>query len=135
MSVQIKSLTNGVPQPDGTTPSPNDFFNILEMANTVYDLYTAPQTPTRRDAIVKNIRLYNSHTAAVKVNLYFTRINSMSMLPRRRQLTPLDLSLPAGFTYIDDQEITLEPGDKIQGKADFGKVIQFVISGVERDES
>ena len=30
-------------------------------------------------------------------------------------------------------QITLEPGDMLQAKADVGGVIQYVISGVERD--
>jgi hypothetical protein len=38
-----------------------------------------------------------------------------------------------GFSLIDEGEITLEPGDKIQGKADTANVIQYLISGVERD--
>jgi len=45
----------------------------------------------------------------------------------------VDLSLAPGLLYIDEGELTLEPGDRIQGKADVANVIQYVISGVERD--
>ena|SRR6266496_1449930 len=139
MSVQIKSLTNGVPPRDTSLVAPNDFFNLIQGANIVYDLYTAPNvtTPTvnTKAAIVKSIRVINTHaTATVKMTLYFNRPNASGQ-NRRRLLTPADMSLPPNFVYIDDSEITLEPGDKIQGKTDTAAVVQYLISGVERDAS
>jgi len=134
MSVQIKSLTNDPPVKDTSLAAPNDPFNVIATANEVYSLYTAANEETnKKSTIVKGIRLANTHaTAAVKVTLYFNRANAAG-LNRRRLLSPPDVQLPAGFTYIDDGEITLEPGDKIQAKADTANVIQYVISGVERD--
>ncbi len=139
MSVQIKSLTNGSPIKDTSQAAANDSFNLIPTGNEFYDLYTAPNTSTtRRCAIVKGIRLLNTHaTAVAKVTLYFNRPTAPppNGLNRRRLLAPADISLPAGFAYIDEGEIALEPGDKIQAKADVANVIHYVISGVERDVS
>lgn len=133
MSLQIKSLTVSAPTVDNSLAAQNDSFNTIPTANTVYDLYSAPTDPnTKKAAIVKSIRLANTHTATVKVTLYFMRPNSSGAY-RRRLLTPVDLPLTANYVYIDDSEITLEPGDRIQGKADYGAVIQYLISGVERE--
>ena len=52
---------------------------------------------------------------------------------RRRQITPVDMVLQPGFIYIDDDELTLEPGDRVQAKADTANAIQYVISGLEQD--
>jgi hypothetical protein len=134
MSVQIKSLTNSAPVKDNSLAAPNDSFNIIPTQDEIYDLYTAAnESSDKKAAIVKGVRLINSHaTAAVKVTLYFDRPNTAGQ-NRRRLLSPPDVELPAGFTYIDDGEITLEPGDKIQAKADTANVIQYIISGVERE--
>jgi hypothetical protein len=135
MSVQIKSLSNTAPTADNSLTAPqNDNFNIIPGANITYDLYTAPNdSANERAAIVKSIRLINTSAAStVKVNLYFNRPNSSGQ-NRRRLLITADTALLPGFSLIDESEITLEPGDKIQGKADTANVIQYVISGVERD--
>jgi hypothetical protein len=135
MSVEIKSLTAGAPVKDTSLAAQNDPFNLIASANEVYSLYTAANEATgKKAASVKGIRLVNAHaTATVKVTLYFNRPNPTTGRSRRRLLGPPDVALPAGFTYIDDGEITLEPGDKIQAKVDTANAIQFVISGVERD--
>src|SRR5689334_8775627 len=115
MSLQLKSLTNGTPIKDTGLPAPNSLFNVIPTANDVYDLYTAPKTSTtNRAAIVKGVRLSNTRvgTSSVKVTLYFTRPNATGQ-HQRRLLAPADLLLADGFTYVDDSEITLEPGDKI----------------------
>jgi hypothetical protein len=137
MAIQVKSLTVDPPKLDTALAAQNDPFNVIPVANVVYDLYTAtnnPSTQVFKSAIVKSIRLVNTHTGEVKVTLYFNRPNANGQ-HRRRLLTPQDMSLPANYVYFDDDEITLEPGDKIQGKADVANVIQYLISGVERDVS
>jgi hypothetical protein len=132
MSVEIKSLTIGTPRRDDSQAAKNDSFNLIPMANVVYDLYAAANDATeKKAAIVNSLRLVNTHTAAVVVNLYFNRPNGG--LNRRRLLAPPNISLAPGMCFIDDSEITLEPGDKLQAKADTANVIQYVISGVERD--
>ena len=134
MSVEIKSLTNAAPTADNSLAAPNDNFNIIPTANTVYTLYTAANDDgNKKSAIVNSLRILNtSATVTVKITLYFNRPNA-SGLSRRRQLTPADVPLPPGFAYIEDDEITMEPGDKIQAKADTAGVIQYLLSGVERD--
>lgn len=134
MAVIIKSLTITAPTVDSSTPAQNDFYNTIPTANTIYDLYSAPTTPTTKAAIVKNIRLVNTHTASVKVNLYFMRPNANGQ-NRRRQISSIDMALPPGYLFIENEEITLEAGDRIQGKADVANVIQYVLTGVERDVS
>ncbi len=133
MSVQIKELTNSAPTIDNSNPAVGDSFNIIPTANQVYDLYTAlNDASSKKTTLVKSIRLVNTHTAAVKVNLYFMRLNTTGQ-NRRRLISPVDMSLSPGLMYVDGDELTLEPGDRIQAKADVGGVIHYVISGVERD--
>jgi len=121
-----------------------DLFNIIPATapTNVYDLYIAPrasQTSTiNRAAIVKSIRLVNTAGGNVKVTLYFNRpasfdANGNACGGRRRLLTPADMILAPNSVYIDNDELTLAPGDRIQGKADGLNAIQFLISGVERD--
>jgi hypothetical protein len=122
----------------------SDLYNILPAAHAtdVYDLYIAPKASStstiNRAAIVKSIRLVNTSGASVKVTLYFNHpgsfdANGNASGGRRRFLTPADMVLPANFIYIDNDELTLAPGDRIQGKSDTLNAIQFLISGVERD--
>ncbi|MBI1839302.1 MAG: hypothetical protein HYR88_00420 [Verrucomicrobia bacterium] len=134
MSLSIKELTNTSTSIDNSIAAVVDSFNVIPTANVVYDLYTAPNSsPTSvKAAIVKGIRLANIGATAAKVNLYFMRLNATGQ-NRRRQLSPVDLTLQPGYLYIDDSELSLEPGDRIQGKCDTANAIQFVISGAERD--
>ena len=87
-----------------------------------------------------SIRLVNISAAVVKVNVYFTRLTAPAVgnanatpQPRRRQISPIDTAIAAGCVYIDDDEIVLEAGDRIQAKADTAKAIHYHISGVEVD--
>ena len=113
MAVVIKNLGEG---------------QIGPSANTVYDLPGA--VPTGKAWIVKGVRLLNTDTVTQTVNLYFLKSGSTA-----RQISPKDLVLGAGQLAVDDQEITMGAGDKIQGKASAGNKIDYVISGVERDVS
>src|SRR5580765_8478905 len=87
MAIQVKALANGQL---GTTSQG--------------DLYTVPASKT---TIVKNLRLVNTDTAARTVNLYFKRSGGTSRL-----ISPSAMSLGAGSLAIDDQELTMEAGDK-----------------------
>lgn len=132
MSVQIKSLTNGVPTPD-TSPDIADSFNTIPAANTVHDIYTAPKgSSVNRAAVVKGIRLVNIKAETVNISLYFNRPDQDGR-SRRRLLAPKGMGLLAGATYIDDGEISMEPGDSLQMEASQADAIQYIISGVERD--
>ena len=133
MAIQLKSLTKGSPTLDNSFAAQNDSFNIIPTANVVYELYATPNAvPTVRAAVVRAIRLVNTHTAPVKVTLYYNKPNASGQ-NRRRLLTPVDMVLPPNFVYIDDTEITMDPGDGIQAKAETAAVIQYLISGMERD--
>jgi len=134
MSVAIRSLTNGTPVRDQTQPAPpTDSFNLLPTEDEVYNLYTAPANGENQSVIVRNIRLTNiDPTNTVKVTVWFNRPDAMGN-HRRIRISPEDLPLPPGFAYLEDGEITLEPGDSIQAKADRAKAIQFLISGIERE--
>ena len=95
------------------------------------DLYT---TPINKTAIVKSIRLVNTTSAAVTVNLYLRRGSSGTQY----RIGPVSMSLPANSLYVDETEITLEGGatagttdDRIYGSA--SDTVHFVLSGIERD--
>ena len=133
MSIQIKSLSNPAPVRDDSLAAPLDTYNIIPTANQVYDIYTAPNdTTNNKSTIVKSVRLANIKAQTVAISLYYNRPNASGQ-NRRRLLTPEGLAMLANSTYIDDGEITLEPGDKIQLKADVANAIQYVLSGVERE--
>src|SRR5262245_53739679 len=120
MSLEIKTLTIDPPSKDISLAAPIDTFNVIPTANEVYDLYAAPNDPVnniRKSAIVKSIRMINTHaSSAVKVSLYYNKPANGQY--RRRLLAPAEISLPAGFSLLDDSEVTMDPGDKIQAKAD-----------------
>ena len=133
MSIEIKSLSNPAPVKDISLSAPLDSFNIIPTANEVYDIYTAPnETTDKKSAIVKSIRLVNIKAETVNLSLYFNRPDENGK-NRRRLLTPDGLGLGSNSTYIDDGEITLEPGDKLQLRANSANAIQYVLSGVERE--
>jgi len=98
-----------------------------QLPSSETDLY-GPDSGKR--AIVKSIRLVNTDTAARTVNLYFKNGSNPS-----RCIIPKDLLLAPGALYVDDSEITLESTDKIRGKADTASKVDYVLSGVERDEA
>ena len=134
MSIQIKSLTMTVPTKELSLAAPLDTFNTVPTANEVYDLLHGTQL--RR---LRALGHCQNHPAGKHpchqcregvVVLQQAHANGQN---RRRLLAPADILLPAGTTYIDDSELTLDPGDKIQAKADTANVIQYIISGVERD--
>jgi hypothetical protein len=135
MSVQIKSLSNSAPTKDISLAAPLDTFNIIPTANEVYTLYSAPNdsiNSNKKAAIVKSIRLVNILAQTVNISLYLNRPTASGQ-NRRRLLAPKNLPIPQSGAYIDDAEITLEPGDKIQAETPHAMAIHYVISGVERD--
>jgi hypothetical protein len=107
MSVQILSLAHST------------------LADTAqHALYT---TPAGLTSIVKSIRLVNAATGPVTINLYFTPSGGSSYF-----IAPTNLLIGAGGMAIDDQEITMGPGDSIQAAASVGGAISYVISGIQR---
>jgi hypothetical protein len=128
MSVEIKQLTMLEPVFDDQAEATDDTFNLIPEANKVYTLYTAP---ANKAVIVKSVRVTNILSQTVQINLYLNR--PANNLPRRRLLAPKNLPIPQQSTYIDDAEITLEPGDSIQALCLQNNGVHYVISGVERE--
>ena len=110
MAIEVKSLADGQIGPN---------------ADTVYDLYAVP---TGKAAIAKSMRFFNTDTSNRTMNVYFFKASGTA-----RQISPKDLSLAPGSLLIDDGEVTMGTGDKIQAKASSGNKIDFVISGIQRD--
>ena len=116
MAIQIKSLARGA------------------LATSEGDLYSVP---SGKSAIVKGIRLVNTGSAPVVVNLWFRRGTSGAGTSYR--IAPKDLTLAPGAAFIDDSELTMEyvdasNVDRVRGMVASGTV-DYVISGVERDVS
>jgi hypothetical protein len=109
MSVQILSLASGY------------------LPNAANPIYTSPVGPPALTTIIKSIRLVNTDSVPRTVNLYVNRVAD----PNNRYITPVNLTIPAGGLVIDDQEIALSSGDKIQYDTT-ATHIDFVISGIQR---
>lgn len=115
MAVQIKSLFKGV----------------VPVA-TEADIYPVP---TNKTAIVKSIRLVNTGSSSVAVNLFVRRATGGASY----RIIPKDLLLAPGAAFIDESELTLEGlaavngEDRIRGVVPTGSTVDCVISGVERD--
>ena len=103
MSKAIKSLADG------------------QLATTKGTLYTAP---TSKQAIVTGGRFNNTTTSTVTVKIYFKKSGGTSRRIDRFEIPP------EGKGLLKD-EVTLEAGDIIEGEADAGSTIDYVLSGVE----
>src|SRR5437899_4658410 len=91
MSVQISSLASGF---------------LASSGGAVNPIYASP---TGLTTIIKSIRLMNNDATPQTVNLYMNRSPDNT----NRYITPKNLTIPAGGLVIDDQEITMSSGDKI----------------------
>jgi hypothetical protein len=99
-------------------------------------LYTAPTgSPLpRRAAIVKSLRFVNAHAGAnATINVLFKPSGSAE--PNGYHIFPMDLVLAPKQMVVQSEELTLAPGDQIVGIVTEVNRIEYVISGVERDES
>ena len=117
MAIQIKSLYKG------------------QLGTTEADLYNPG---SGKAAIVKNIRLVNTGSSAVTVNLFLKRAATGSGAGGGFRIIPKDMALAPGAAFIDDSEATLEyvsssSIDIVRGYASAGTTVDCVISGIERD--
>ena len=131
MSIILKSLTlstDGRFRDASTIKSPNEVFNQITKANVIMTLY---QVPVSTSGLVNNIRVINTHSAAVSFSLYFNRPDA-SGNTRRRLLLPLGISLPPNFVLYEDLELSMEAGDSLEAQASVGNVLHLIISGCER---
>lgn len=106
MSLDIKSLSDGV------------------LGTTKATLYTVPAA---KQTIFKRGVFSNTSTGTVTVEIYFKASGGTSRRIERFEIPP------EGTGKLQD-EVTLEVGEIIEGKADSGSAIDFVLSGVERAE-
>ena len=106
MSVGIKSLKDGT-----VGMSIGDLVDAVTNGKTV---------------LVTGMRFVNTGTSDATLNVYF-RSGATG-----RRVLPKDVKLPGGYCLIDDSEITLEAGDKLQGLSTVDTV-HYVISGIERE--
>lgn len=105
MTVTIKSLADG------------------QLASTKGTLYT---TPASTQAIIKDIRLVNTSSSSVKVNLYFKASGGTS-----RRIIPKDTEMSDSGLLVVDGVLTLEAADILEGDAAAGSTVDFTISGVQ----
>ena len=92
-----------------------------QLTTTKTALYTAPSAT---QAIVSKINLFNTSSSAVQVRLYFLASGGTSRIIS-------EFELQGKYKAIEDDEITLEAGDAIQGDANAGSMIDYTLSGVE----
>ena len=93
-----------------------------QLPTTKTTIYTCPAAPKRAD--IDNISFANTTTGDVNVKLYFKASGGTS----RRIYKAV---LGDEGTGIMEKRITLEPSDVIEGEADAGSAVDYVISGVE----
>jgi len=106
-------------------------------------LYAAPKSgiftaTSNRSALITAIRFLNTNgsgMASVTINLYFVRYDSGKMIHERPRIRilPANMALASGQWVLEDTRFTLEEGDVLLGDASQGDVIDYIISGTERD--
>ena len=98
---------------------------------TVSALYTVPPD---KAAIVKSMRFVNTDdTDPVTLDLYYLKSGGTHPDDARRIL-PAGVSLAKNSLLLEEAELTLGAGDKIEGIASAATTVDFVFSGIERDE-
>lgn len=97
-------------------------------ATGLTDLLVTTPVATGKAIIVKTMRFVNTNTTTSRtLNVVLTR-SSVD-----RQVSPKTVSLAPGAMYMDDNELTIEAGDKLRGQLDATGTVDFVLSGIERD--
>ena len=105
------------------------------MGSSEADLYGPA---SGKAAIVKSIRLVNTGSSSVTVNVFVKRAQAGSGAGGGFLITPKDMTLAPGVAFIDESEVTLEyvsstSIDFVRGKASSASTVDCVISGIERD--
>jgi|SRR5947209_4252605 len=94
-------------------------------------LYKPATTTPLKAAIVHGLRLTNISSGPAKVQGFFMK-NGGTIGTDERRLVPIDLTIPAGYTIIDDDQLTLGSGDGIYAFSDTADAIDWVMSEAER---
>ena len=93
--------------------------------------YAPAATDPKKAAIVKSMRFTNTGSGNSKLRAWFVKSGS-TFSGAARRILPYDVSLPPGYTLVDELDLTLAPGDGVYLQSDTTD-IQFVFSGLERD--
>ena len=94
--------------------------------NTFYPLFTVP---TGKSYVVNAMRFVNTQSTPVPFNIALHRgVSTITLFPDTK-----DWPLGSGQCAIEDRELTLGPGEVLCARAGIANMIDFVISGVERD--
>jgi|WetSurMetagenome_2_1015567.scaffolds.fasta_scaffold223354_2 hypothetical protein len=149
MSLEVKNLANGLlPKPPENPPG-----TPVDPPGDMNPIYLAPrngvgEATASKAAVVKTIRLLNTHTQPVAMKLWFvpyTEDEGTYDPEQRRPVLPKGMSLEPGQMLIEEAELTLSPGDAIFGSASYAAGgwtgnppsepagIEYVISGAERE--
>lgn len=96
-------------------------------------IYAPASTAPKKTAIVESMRFTNTGSGTSKLRAWFQK-GGQPMGSGARRILPYDQPLPAGFTLIEDAELTLDSGDGVYLQFDTGTV-EFVFSGSEREVS
>ena len=104
----------------------------LSSATTLYQAPN-PGTGIQKAAMVQAVRLTNIGSATATVQVYFLKSGgTVAVGGDRRRILAQDLKLPAGFAVVDDNVLTLGPGDSIHAySTTTGATVDFSLSGVE----
>lgn len=94
----------------------------LSVGTTV--LYTVP---VGSSAVIMDISLVNTHTAAVDCNVFYRKAAGVL-----RRIVPKNLRVARDAQFQRSCKLTMGPGDTIEGNATVAAVIDTVISGVEQ---
>jgi len=95
--------------------------------NRFYPLFDP--VPVGKSYVVNAMRFVNTQPTPVSFSIALGRGNStFTIFPDMK-----DLTLGACQCAIEDRELTLGPGEVLQARAELPNLIDFVISGIERD--
>lgn len=107
-------------------------------------LYRSSNTPSPKATLVTSLRLVNTGSAEVTIQVYFVPKglpNQQNALTNKRWIFPKDLKIPPGLAVIDDVELTLSAGDDpdnadaIYVEASASNVMNYSIAGVEKENA
>src|SRR5258708_7251254 len=91
----------------------------LTLPTTTGQLY---QVPPGKAAIVKNIRCVNRDTVPRTINLFYRTSGGTNY-----QISPKNLTVPAGGLVVEENEVTLGAQDYIYGDASAVSIVDCTI--------
>jgi len=89
-------------------------------------IYTSPTS--QHGTVINTITCVNTHTGTIYINLYLKPGGGTT-----RRIIQKNLRLRAGEMGLSQEEVTLDPGDVIQGVATTASKVDYVIGGIENE--